>query len=124
MDKKFDPSGVNAILAKVKEGCSETATYATSRLKSIFQSRIASQPRPDGLQQLIIEIVRRCPEISEKELWRELKAQEGQGIIQTIADDDTISFKSSPDGKMKKASGSGLKDRLTNAKNFAKNNSL
>lgn len=130
MGKKFDPSRVDAIAAKVKAGGSRTATYAISKLKpeftSIRQSEIAQKPRPDRLQRLIVELVRTHPSISTKELLRELERRVGCGVILSITD-ETIEFLKTEteegDEELACAPVSGLKDRLSHAKGFVNQDS-
>lgn len=123
MGEKFDPSGVDGIIAKLKAGVSKTATYATSVLAPFFQSVIARKPRQDGLQQLIVEIVGSNPAITEKELLRELESRQNLGVILTVTERD-IEFVTKArgedwaNGKIESAPISGIKDRLTRAKRY------
>lgn len=70
--------------------------------------------RRDPLQERIIEIVSRSPEITERELLSRLRNEERGPVIQDI-DGDEIWF-NGRDGISKSASLSGLKDRLSRAK--------
>ena len=120
--KKFDSSRVDAIHAKMQVSGSDTADYATALFQSFLQTRTAQKPRQDALQKLIIDIVNAQPDISAKELMRQLERQKGQGVILEITSDDTIRFVM-PDGKESTAQGSGLKDRLGRAKKYLNKNS-
>jgi hypothetical protein len=77
------------------------------------QRRRASMPRKaDPLQQLIEQMVRKRPEISRKELERALQSEIGKGVILDIDDTDILLTEDKSDP----APLSGLKDRLTRAK--------
>lgn len=118
MEKKFDPSRVDAIATKVKQGSGETATYAASVFQSLMQSLAASNPRPDDLQKIILNIVRENPAISENDLLRELHRQ-AFGVISAI-EDGQIEWDSHT-GRARSTPVSALKDRLSRAKKFLRN---
>lgn len=119
MENNFDPSRIDQILAKVKDGCSQSATYAVTLFKSFFQSETASRLRPDVLQQLIVESVEKNPAITWKELLRELEQHEHDGGVITSITDDVIEWVE-PDGPVRSAKISGLKDRLGRARKSLK----
>jgi len=81
------------------------------------QKSNAKHRRPDSLQKLIIKIVARKPDITEKELLREIENHNGDDVIEDV-DEDEISFLSKGRGKIAKIS--GLKDRLSGAKEIIK----
>jgi hypothetical protein len=70
--------------------------------------------KTDALQVLIQNCAREAPDISQRELWHQLKKHLGLGVIRAI-DDQTIEFLAH-NGKLKTAPVSGLKDRLSRAK--------
>jgi hypothetical protein len=113
---------VDRILAKAHAGDSYTADYAIAGFDSFFHSVVASHARPDDLGSLIVEIVRDDPEISWKDLLKELERRAGQGVIESITEDDFIQWRTS-DGTTEKTPISGLKDRLTRARDSLKRNS-
>lgn len=113
---------VDRILAKVRAGDSETADYALAGFDSFFHSVVASHARPDDLGSLIVDIVRDDPEISWKDLLKELEKRAGQGLIESITEDDFIQWRTS-DGTTENTPISGLKDRLTRARDFLKKDS-
>jgi hypothetical protein len=69
--------------------------------------------KPDALQKIIIEIVKSNPSLKIGELLPALTDLKGEGIIEDI-DDENISFDDG--GVLKDAAISGLKDRLSRAK--------
>lgn len=78
------------------------------------QSRIAREPRIDALQGLIAEILKASPGLGCKQLLKELEKHRCGPVIKNI-DNSHICF-CNDDGKYKKAPISGLKDRLSRAK--------
>jgi hypothetical protein len=70
--------------------------------------------KPDVLQQQIIELVRRNPTLTERQLRDHLETNSRVPPIVDI-NDETISF-TNPDGELREAKLSGLKDRLSRAK--------
>jgi hypothetical protein len=70
--------------------------------------------KADTLQILIQQLVRETPGMSRRELWFQLKREQGRGTIMAI-DGKEIEFLTS-NGKSKSATVSGLKDRLHRAK--------
>jgi hypothetical protein len=87
----------------------------TDRQKAVSdeQRRRASLPRKaDPLQQLIEQMVRSRPGISRKELERVLWGEIGKGVILDIDDTDILLIEDKSDPVPL----SGLKDRLTRAK--------
>jgi hypothetical protein len=70
--------------------------------------------KTDALQRLILRIVEQDPKIAAPQLEKQLEAQQGLGVIDDF-DDETITF-CRPDGRLKDAKRSGLKDRLSRAK--------
>lgn len=77
------------------------------------QKNYANQSRIDSLQELIIKIVAKKPDINEKALLIEIEKKRGCGVINDV-DDDVIYFNHK--GEEKDAPISGLKDRLSRAK--------
>ena len=79
------------------------------------QARIGGKARKsDPLSELIAEIVRRRPTVTEFELLQLLREEQRMGIIQDI-DEEAIWF-ATRGGRLKSAKISGLKDRLSRAK--------
>ena len=84
------------------------------------QSRKGGRARKsDPLQDLIVDIARQRPNITERELLEWLKDQCPIPPIAEIVD-ETISF-ASRDGRLAEAPISGLKDRLSRAKKQIRN---
>ncbi|HET9282336.1 MAG TPA: hypothetical protein VFR24_10280 [Candidatus Angelobacter sp.] len=82
-----------------------------------FSKKGGSAPKPSALQKLILEIVQRKQSITEPELLRELETRKLQGIITDIDYGlNLIEFQNNNDQQLKRASISGLKDRLSRAK--------
>lgn len=71
----------------------------------------------DALHDLILEIYSKRPAITTEELYNRLVAEKNMGVIEDI-DDEVINFKNH-DGKSKKASTVGLKDRLSRIRKSA-----
>jgi hypothetical protein len=70
--------------------------------------------KTDALQVLIDTCVRKAPNMSQRELWHQLRKPLGLGVIKAI-DNQKIEFLDR-DGKLKTSPVSGLKDRLSRAK--------
>ena len=85
-------------------------------------------PKCNALQELILKLVRKYPNISEKELLQMLAGAAGAGAVTSIdelpellgGDTPCIHFVED-DGRSKTASVRGLKDRLSRAKAKIKN---
>jgi hypothetical protein len=96
----------------------ELALAGSERLKYRFlrqQARIGGKAsKADPLNELIAEIVRRRPTVTEFELLQLLRQEQGIGKIQDI-DEEAIWF-ATRGGGLKSAKISGLKDRLSRAK--------
>jgi hypothetical protein len=87
-------------------------------LVTILSRRGGKAPQRDPLQKLIEEIVCQDPKISQPQLWHRLRKEIGNGTIVSIDPEGParkIHFVAS-DGKVKTAAVSGLKDRLSRAK--------
>jgi hypothetical protein len=84
-----------------------------------YQGRRGGRARQlDPLQERIIEIVRRSPEIPENELLSRLRDEAPGPVIEDV-DEEEVSFKRR-DGTLKSAPLSGLKDRLSRAKKLCR----
>jgi hypothetical protein len=83
------------------------------RRKSICRSGGLAR-KTDALQILIQQLVRETPGMGRRDLWYQLKREQGRDII-TAIDEKEIKFLTS-NGKSKSAPVSGLKDRLHSAK--------
>ena len=84
------------------------------RFSTNFAQRGGKAKKPDALQQLIEAIVRENPSITLKLLLKKIKAQEYEGVIDEVTDDE-ISF-SNYNGRLKSAPLSALKHRLSRAR--------
>jgi hypothetical protein len=70
--------------------------------------------KTDALQEVIIDLVRGNPQITERELRDKLTRESYPDLIEDV-EEDSIYFKTQ-DGRSKAASIAGLKDRLSRAK--------
>jgi hypothetical protein len=96
------------------ESALEMAEKNRIRFASIHSRLGGKAPKADALQKLIRQAVLANEKITEKELLKFLKTQDGEGVIDRI-DEKSIHFVTK--GKiLKSAPISGLKDRLTRAK--------
>jgi hypothetical protein len=72
-------------------------------------------PKTDTLQELIVEIVRQKPAIQQQQLFYQLNAAVGKGVISSVdLESQRVCFLTG--GRPKTAPLSGLKDRLSRAK--------
>jgi hypothetical protein len=92
----------------------EEAENSQNVLKKHFATKGGKAAKEDALQKYIIKCVRLNSKITESQLLNMLMNQKGHGLIDDI-DDDVISF-SNPNGTIKDAPVTGLKDRLSRAK--------
>jgi hypothetical protein len=96
----------------------EVALANSEHLKSRFlrhQARIGGRvSKADTLNELILEIVRRQPTVTEHDLLELLHQQQGLGKIEDV-EEEAIWF-TSRGGRLKSAKVTGLKDRLSRAK--------
>jgi hypothetical protein len=92
----------------------EDAERAGQRFLAQLARRGGTASKTDSLQLLIQKTVSRCPDISADRLLDALRANQGIDPAEDI-DEHTIHF-TNHDGRSKKASVSGLKDRLSRAK--------
>jgi hypothetical protein len=81
------------------------------------QRKIAQNPRPDALQRLIIEIVRKDSNATWKDVLKKLEKREHSEVIDTI-DEEKVEW-TDDDGSIKDTAISALKDRVSRAKKFA-----
>lgn len=88
--------------------------FAALNLVNMSQIKKAKKLRTCPLNQLIAKIVESNKKISCKDLYKELKKDEYEDVIDSI-NEDTISFYKN-DKQIKVVATSGLKDRLTNVK--------
>ncbi len=102
---------------KISDGSiKETLTTVTTHILQPLQRQRARKPRPDGLQLIIEQIVAGQPNIGTEQLMRELRKQEGSGVIERIDDvQGGIEWRDSkhPAGSTEKRA---LKDRLYRAR--------
>jgi hypothetical protein len=110
----------------------EHALEKAERAKEIVLTELArkggSAPKGNALHELILEIVRKDPSISEKQLLEMLEGEAGAGVVTSIDEPSDVVGGDTPcihfvndDGKPKTASVRGLKDRLSKAKKKIKN---
>jgi hypothetical protein len=81
--------------------------------------RAGRAKKPDALQELIVSLLRRRPKLTAPLLLEALQSEQNRPIIVEI-DEGVIHFiqpDGTEDGKLKRAKVSGLKDRLSRAKN-------
>lgn len=135
-DEHLSNSELDSLFLAVRLAAKGKFEAAGKKLKSHFQHRVlyegvlnealhgksrqrqnAKKPRPDALQKLIVEILTARPDLTVLQLLDELEKVKGHGIIEDI-DDGEISF--SHKGKLKQAPISGLKDRISRAREKVK----
>jgi len=83
---------------------------------TVRQRERARRDRIDALQALIIGIMRRKPQTTVNEMPAELRKFQGQGVIETVQEEDGIIEWSDKRGGAKSAPFSGLKDRMSRAR--------
>ena len=88
--------------------------FAKLNFVNISQIKKAKKLRPCPLNELIVKIVKSNKRISYKDLYKELKKDEYEDVIDSI-NETTISFYKN-DKQIKHVKTSGLKDRLTDAR--------
>ena len=128
-DMDFEAArGVPIKQQKTIEQALADAAHARSTVRAELSRKGGMAPKSDALQELILEIVRTDPNISEKELLAMLEGEAGAGVVTSIdepfeslgGDTPCIHFVED-DGRSKTASVPGLKDRLSRAKAKLKN---
>jgi hypothetical protein len=87
-----------------------------------FSAKGGRARKGDALSALIEKLVRQEPDLTEKDLLGKLEAQVGEGVIESIGEEnaaligDSIQIKFWSDGRIKNVPVSGLKDRLSRTK--------
>lgn len=106
----------------------EKAEKAKEIVLTAHARKAGKAPKGDALQELIVELARKDPNISEKELLQMLAGEAGAGVVTSIDEPSELLGGDTPcihfvedDGRSKTASVRGLKDRLTRAKAKIKN---
>lgn len=96
----------------------EEALEEAEAARKVFNKHLGRRggraEKQDALQKLIVEIVERNPEITQRELLAKLDDRKGLGPIQDI--EGAVIYITRDDGTTKEAAISGLKDRLFRAK--------
>ena len=76
----------------------------------------ARKPRPDALQTLILQIMKRNPAIPPDGLLAELRKYEHGDVIDTFNDEESVIDWHNKAGRVFSAPCSGLKDRMSRAR--------
>ena len=85
-------------------GCGLKALDKTLLRKRNEQN--ARKERPDALQKLIVDVLKVNPSASWKKVLREIEKRQGQGVIVSFPDDDSIECRTYADkGKKVKVRG-------------------
>jgi hypothetical protein len=101
----------------------DDAAKASAFVKEQQARNAGRSKKTDALQELIVQIVRDNPKISESQLLVRLMAMEKLGVIEDIdgEGDENPSIHFDQRGRCKEAAVSGLKDRLTRARKVVRN---
>jgi hypothetical protein len=100
------------------EAMLENAERAKQRVLAYQGQKGGQAKKPDALQELIISLLRRRPSMTVSRLLEALEREPRGSTIIDIAE-ELISFTQpdgTPEGRMKQAALSGLKDRLSRAR--------
>lgn len=112
---EFETAGRILLEAKVHASYTDAAfdEALTGRRR---QQAHAKKPRPDRLQVLIEQIVKKAPHAGTAEVRRELAERAGHGVVEEIDEEENAIFFIGDGRSEKSASLSGLKDRVSRAR--------
>lgn len=116
--KEFEKSWECAAEARYYLGMCIGASNGGDYAVKIKQHIAARKPRRDELQEVIVDLTKKRPTISAKELSLELEKLKGFGVIEDI-DEDSIWF-INKHNQLTESKVTGLKDRLSRAKKLIK----